>query len=194
MRCLSPHSNYSIQVIEGEEMIVTTGQGGIAKTVTTKKPVIADFQQRGLLDHEIEVALENFNFSGLPDGVNPLTRIGTFDSEAYVERFEDDDEREAMLEKIDKRLRKLQGDFPSEFVIVDQPAADKPWPSYDDDTGEDVVFLQKRLGIPAEKVRLYELENENRPEVIEAMYRQEDPEGAAILFGPNAEEEIVVTS
>ena len=61
MRAISPHPKYSIQVIEGEENIVMDARG-YAHTVDLKKPIVANFQQGGLLDYEIEVALARLRF------------------------------------------------------------------------------------------------------------------------------------
>lgn len=187
MRCISPSRNYSIQVFEAKEQIVMD-QRGFATMLVLEKPVIANFEGTGLLDWEIGPALESFNFSGLPEGINPLTRISVFDTEAYVESRpeieEDPAARKALLEKIDARLRKLQARFPSEFIIVDKPAASKPWPSYDNDSVEEIIAIQSRLGMSPEGIRLYELEHQKRPEVIEAMQ--------AIEEGRGAEEEVVL--
>jgi hypothetical protein len=187
MRCLSPHTQYSIQVIEGNEQVVVDARG-YAQSITLNKPVIANFQQGGLLDYEIEAALEYFNFSGLPEGVNPLTRIATFDTEGYVERFPQD-QRDEMLIQIDARLRELQERHPGEFIIVEPPQVAKPWPSYDKDSVEDVLKFQERLQINPETIRLYESENQNRQKIIDAMFALENPE----LAGTD-EEKIVVAS
>lgn len=194
MRCISPNPRYSIQVLEGQEQIVVDARGH-ATTITHSKPVIADFQQGGLLDHEIEAALENFNFSGIPEGVNPLTRVSFFDSEAYVQRLPAS-QQDAMLATIDERLRVLADIYPSEFIIVEQPAAGKPWPSYDTDSVKDILRFQERLGISPETIRLYEEQNRNRQPVIEAMLRLENPELAEQTFGPAEpdEEEIEVAA
>lgn len=182
MRCLSPHQSYSIQVIEGQEQIVVDARG-YAMTHTLGKPVIANFDRSGLLDHEIEAALTNFNFSGLPEGVNPLTRISVFDTEAYCEQFPKD-KRDELQVQIDQRLRELQERHPSEFIIVESPVAAKPWGSYDEDTIEDIVKFQERLEIEPELIRLYESDNQKREEIIEAMFRIESPEAAEAIFGP----------
>jgi DNA-binding transcriptional MerR regulator len=183
LRCLSSHAKYSIQVIEGDEEIVVDPRGH-ATTVSRRKPVIANFDKTGLLDYEIEAALENLTFTGIPDGVNPLTRVSTFDTEAYCEsRYGDDKElseterehKAEMQEKIDQRLRKLQARHPNEFIIVEAPRHETPWSNYDEQDVETILKLQEQTGISPEKVRLYELENQNRPEVIEAMERLEDP-------------------
>lgn len=167
MRCISPHARYSIQVLEGKEQIGLDARGTM-HSVQLREPVVANFEQGGLTEWEIESALLSFNFSGVPDGVNPLTRVSVFDTEAYVQRF-DADERDARLEAIDKRLRELQERHPSEFVIVEKPAAQKPWPSYDSDTPSEIVALQKRTGISPEAIRLYEHENGGRQAIIELM-------------------------
>lgn len=190
MRCLSPHGGYSIQILEGNEQVVIDARG-YAQTITLNKPVIANFDKSGLLDHEIEAALFMFNFSGLPEGVNPLTRISCFDTEAYVEQYPKD-RRDELLVQIDSRLRELQERHPSEFIIVESPQAARPWPSYDDDTVEDVLKFQERLRINPQTIRVYEVENQNRPEIVEAMLRIEDPEGADALYGSVDEEATTV--
>lgn len=198
MRCLSPHSRYSIQVIEGQEQVVTDARG-YAQTVVLHKPVIADFDRMGLLDYEIEAALEKFNFSGLPEGVNPLTRIAAFDSEAYCERFPEKaaagtPTRDEMLVQIDARLRDLQVQNPNEFIIVEPPEAPRPWPSYDEDSVEDILKFQERLQIPAQTIRLYELENQNRDEIVKAMLAIEDPAFAEAQQAEGEEEPVTVNA
>lgn len=189
MRCISPHARYSIQVFEANEQVMMDARGH-AFTQVVSKPVIADFDRGGLTDWEQLAALETFNFSGLPEGVNALTRIGTFDTEAFVMRYPER-ERDEMQVQIDQRLRELQQRHPSEFIVVDPPVAERPWPSYDDNSVEDVLKFQEALRYSPEKIRLYELENKNRPELIEAMLRLEDPEGAEREYGP-ANERITV--
>ena len=171
MRCLSPHSGYSIQVFEAEEQIVVDPRGAATSHVL-KKPVIANFQQGGLLDHEIEWALTYFNFTGLPDGVNPLTRVASFDVTAYVQQFKED-KQDAMYVQICDRLRQLQKLNPSEFIIVEQPRAPIPWPSYDEDSVEDILTFQERLKMDPQGIRVYEHENQARPEIVDAMDKLE---------------------
>lgn len=194
MRCISPHSNYSIQVIEANEQIVVDARG-FAQSIVHSKPVIADFDQGGLMDYEIEAALENFNFSGIPEGVNPLTKIASFDTEAYIHRFPPAG-RDELLIQIDQRLRELQVLHPNEFIIVEPPEAARPWPSFDKDTVEDVLKIQERLQFNPETIRLYEAENQNRLEIVEAMFRLENPEAADELYGkvPSDEEGIEVVA
>lgn len=175
MRLISPHEKYSIQVFEAKERIVTD-RAGYAQLITLDKPVVANFQKTGLLDHEVEAALMSFDFSGLADGVNPLTTVSVFDTEVFVQANFDEDERDAALIKMDARLRELHELFPSQYVIVEHPAAARPWPRYDDYGVEEILSFQEALGVAPETVRLYELEHEKRGEIIQAMLRLEDPD------------------
>lgn len=184
MRAISPHAKYSITLFTGKEQIVVDARG-MAQSVQLEEPVIANFQQGGLLDYEVDFALEYFNFSGVPEGVNPLTRVSSFDLEAYCQQY-DEFRRDEMYLQLDKRMRELAERFPSEFRVVDPPAKERPWPSYDDDSVEDVLKLQERIRVSPEAIRLYELENKNRPAVVEAMLQLEDPD-----YVPGGEEIVV---
>jgi hypothetical protein len=191
MRCISPHARYSIQVIEGRDKIITDA-GGYGTMVTVDKPVLANFDQTGLLDYEIEAALENFSFSGLAEGVNPLTKISSFDTEAFVLQYPKN-ERSSMLVQINQRLRELQTRFPNDFIIVDPPQAPRPWPSYDEDSVEEILAFQERLRVEPDEIRLYELQNEKRKTIVQAMLAKTDPEAAEKLAaGEEPENEVPV--
>lgn len=167
MRCLSRFSDYSIQVFEGRDQVVTDPRG-YATLRTLDKPVIADFEHSGLLDHELETVLSSFTFAGLPEGVHPATRIGVFDTELYSMRFPEKD-RDAMQVQIEQRLRELQKQHPNDFIIVELPHAEKPWGKYDELTVEDILKYQEALGADPTQIRRYEEENQNRPEIVKAM-------------------------
>jgi hypothetical protein len=197
MRAISPISNYSIQLFEAIPKRGMDSSGTVIE-YSDSKPVLAQFARGGLTEWEQLEALELFDFSGLPDGVNPLTRVSVFDTEGYVQRFPKE-EREAALAKIDARLEELAERFPSEFRIVAKPRQIAPWPTFDntpledevsDETGEvtpGILTLQKVSGWSPEQIRLYEVENQNRPEVIAAMEALE-----ADAAGKAAEEAISV--
>jgi hypothetical protein len=180
MRAISPIAAYGITV-QSPRVRRGPDASGTVQEYFEGDLIHAQFERGGLTEWEQLVALESFDFSGLPDGVNPLTRVSVFDSEMYVQRFPKD-ERDKLQAKIDERLRELQQTFPSEFMIVEKPPAATPWPTYDltpiedaidRETGDVVVpgiFTMQRLsGISPETVRLYEIEHQNRPEVIEQM-------------------------
>lgn len=182
MRAISPISKYSIQLIEAPTKRGMDASGVIVE-YSEGKPVIAEFMHGGLTDWEQLVALESFDFSGLPEGVNPLARVSVFDTEAYVQRYPVN-EQETRLEQIDARLLQLSEVYPSEFRIVEKPAAPKPWPTYDESELEDrefrddegnvlvvdgILTMQAKTGISPETIRLYEVEHENRSDVVEAL-------------------------
>jgi len=157
---------------------------GFGHTTVLDEGVRADFMQSGLLDHEIEFALEYLSFTGLPDGVSPLTRVGVFDTEAFCQRYPEKAKhgqpgRVEMQIQMDERLRELQPMFPNQFIVVDTPQAAEPWPNYDSEPVEEVLKLQERLGISPERIRIYELENQNRAEIVRAMLVAEGDPGAA---------------
>ena len=86
MRLLSPHLNYSVKVFDGEERVETDAVTGQSYTRTERMPLVAAFEQGGLFPHETELALRAFDgvWKGLPEGVNPVTRISTYDTEAMA--------------------------------------------------------------------------------------------------------------
>lgn len=193
MRCISPHARYSITLFSGKDKIVMDASGYATK-VELEKPITADFGQHGLLDHEIEAALEKFPFSGLPEGVNPLTRVSSFDSEAYVLRYPKH-ERSALLVQINQALREKQERNPNDYIIVEPPKASRPWPSYDEDSVEEILAFQERLRVDPDEIRLYELQNKNRKTIVAAMLEKTDPEAAAKLeAGEEPENEIPVVA
>lgn len=189
MRVLSPFARYGLQLFGSGERIMQD-PGGYAVSVPQREAVIAQFDKLGLMPHEEDLALKNFNFAGLPEGVPPLTRVGVFDTEAYcLDRYEDEGLRNEMQVKIDQRFRELAKKFsPGQFLIVETPMVERPWPTYDTDTPEDILKLQERLGFDAEHIRRYEQENQDRPEIVDAMSKIE-----AEMHGAG-EEEIVVNA
>jgi hypothetical protein len=150
---------------------------GFAKTVTLRKPLIAHFEQSGLTDWEQIAVYEKFTFSGLAEGVNPLTTVSVFDTETFCQRF-GKDSRDEINVQMDKRLREQQLDNPSQFIIVDPPEAPRPWPSYDEMHTEEILSFQEILKVSPDQIRLYELENKNRDEIVLAMLRLSDPKAA----------------
>lgn len=181
MRAISPIGNYSIQLIEARVKRGMDSTGTIVEYYDGES-VLAQFHKGGLTEWEQYAALEAFDFSGLPEGINPLTRVSMFDSEAYVQKYSKQEERDSRLAEIDERLEHLAKMFPNEFRIVAKPAAPKPWPTYDTTPIQDEVdfesgsvvtpglyTMQGLTGISPQDIRLYEVENANRPEVIEAM-------------------------
>lgn len=186
MRCLSPHARYSINVFDAQEQIVTDARG-YAHSRPIGLQVMANFENTGLLAHELDLALSSFSFSGLAEGVNPVTRIGVFDTEVFCLKYPEREREEIQLQ-IEQRLRELQQMHPAQFIIAETPTAPKPWDKYDDDSVEQILALQQATGASPSLVRRYEEENQGRKQIIIAMSALE-AEG-----GEEAKEEIVVES
>lgn len=157
MRAISPISRYGIQLIEAIPKRGMDSTGTIVE-YTDKQPVHAQFSQGGLTEWEQIAAVENFSFSGIPEGVNPLTRVAVFDTEVAVAHIANPRERIALQELMDERLEHFATLYPSEFMIVAKPPVPKPWPSYDNDSIEKVLEIQEATEYAPEQIRLYEME------------------------------------
>lgn len=163
-RAISIHGRYELQLIEAP---VKRGldQSGNVVEYADGKPVNAQFAKTGLTEHEQLAALEHFSFSGLPEGVNPLSTISVWDSEAEGIRLGWSPE---FQETIDKRLRHLATQNPGSVLVVDPPAKQSPWGRYDEQDVATIFRLFEATGADLEVVRLYEYENQGRQEIIEA--------------------------
>lgn len=176
-RFISCHTRYSVAVDPGTEQLRTDNRGN-SWLHQESQPQVAQFEQSGLRDHEISEAFERWTFSGLPEGINPVTRIGVYDPEAQAIAADWSDEAR---KKVERKLW-LQAELhPGDLAFVLSPRARAPWPSYDSDTVSEILTLQERLQIPPGQIRSYEEENENRQPIIEAMWDLE-----AALDAPEA--------
>jgi len=168
-RFISLHSRYSVAVDPGVERMITDHRG-VTMLHRESEPTIAQFEQSGMRDHEIQEALSRWTFSGLPEGVNPLTRIGVYDPEANAIAADWDDEAR---KRVERKLWLQAEDHPGDLAFVLSPRQPLPWPSYNTDTPEEILTFQERLGIDPENVRRYEEENQARPEIVAAMWELE---------------------
>lgn len=169
MRAISSKGQYGIVLKHPRTRRGLDGTGTVVE-YSEGDTVHAQFHKGGLTEWEEQAAYESFDFSGLAEGVNPITQVSMFDTEAYVEHLElSAVEKAALLAELDERLVYLSKLFPNDFRIVAKPAAPRPWPSYDGDAIEEILAFQERLLISPETIRLYEVENRNRDEVIESM-------------------------
>ncbi len=202
MRAISPISNYSIQLVQAVPKRGMDASGTVIE-YTDRSPVLAQFSRGGLTEWEQIVALESFDFSALPDGVNPLTRISVYDTEAAVAFEANAQEREAKQLLIEERLTHFASLFPSEFKIVEKPAAERPWPTIDTTPLHDtelksggvapgVLSLQKMTGTSPEKIRLYFDEHPENPEAAEIIEAMELLEAEALGGTPDESFSVVV--
>lgn len=182
-RFISIHTRYSVAVDPGHE-VLRTDKRGTSFMHKESDPVIAQFEQSGLRDHEISDAFERWTFSGLPEGVNPVTRIGVYDPEAQAIAADwPDDVRSA----VERKLWLESEAHPGDLAFVSYPRARAPWPSYDTDTVEEILMLQARLEIPPGQIRTYEEENKNRDQITGPMWKleaaEESPEAPLATVG-----------
>lgn len=155
-RYISRSPKYSVGIGEPEMAQVN----GLIFEQRPKK--IGKFQQGLALEHEIEAALKAFTFRGLPDGVPPETMISVFDTSDYQKANKLSDEER---ENVEEWLESLPS-FGADYIKVEELRAPKPWPSYDEDSVEDIVAAVDRFHFDVEDVRRYEQENENRSELL----------------------------
>jgi hypothetical protein len=166
-RFISPHARYTVAVDPGHERLLTDNRGN---TFLHKEsdPIVAQFEQSGLRDHEITLAFERWTFSGLPEGTNPITRIGVYDPEAQAIAGDWTDEQRLAVER---KLWIESQSHPGDLAFVLTPRQISPWPSYDTDTVEEILEFQARLQVDPETIRSYESENKNRKQIVETMSR-----------------------
>ena len=159
MRYVSRSPKYSVGVVEGQMAQVN----GLIFESSPKK--IAKFTQGVALDHEIEAALKHFTFRGLPDGVPPETYVSVLDTRDYQKQEKLTDEER---ERIEQWLESLPS-FGQDYIKVEEIRAPRPWPSYDEDSVEDIVAAIERFHFDPEDVRRYEQENLDRAELLEKL-------------------------
>lgn len=85
-----------------------------------------------------------------------------FDS---VSAQEENDWSDEEREEVEKRLIFLSGKWPEAVQIISAPAAELPWPTYDETPVGKVAELAVALGLVEATLR-YEVENLNRDEVV----------------------------
>ena len=164
-RFISPHARYTVAIDPGVTKLITDARGNTFMHAESD-PQVAQFEQSGLRDHEIQVAFERWTFSGLPEGTNPLTRIGVYDPEAQSIASDWTDEQRSTVER---KLWVESQNHPGDLAFVLTPRKVSPWPSYDTDSVEEILTFAERLQVDPEQIRAYESENQNRPEITEAM-------------------------
>lgn len=165
MRAISPHANFSIQIIEA---VVKKGvdQRGTIQEIVEREPFIVQFEHFAITPEEESAALAAFNFSGIPEGINPLTTLGVWDSVIFQRSHQlSDEQREAVEAKL--REKGEQQNW-QRFIIVEDAKVPKPWPTFDEDDPADIVMIAERINL-VDAAIAYERENGQREEVLEGL-------------------------
>lgn len=172
MRAISPFARYSI-VLSNPAVKRGVDRTGAVVEYSDGEPIIAQFEVSGLTKWEEVEALTHFGdtLGGLPEGVNPLTRISVYDTDLHAMQLAGTEgDLDKVRENLDAQLLLKAKQFPSHFRVVALPAADKPWPTYDELTElDDILALMTATGTDTATVRRYEQENLKRPEVLDAL-------------------------
>lgn len=183
MRCISPHLGYSLQVFEPSETIEHDGVTGKAYSRVDRPALVADFDHGGLFPHEVEYALTEWegDWKGIPEGVNPATRISLWDTEAMsIAKGWD----EVYLAAVDARLRFLETLCNGRFRIIEDLRAPRPFPKYDLVEEEAIPQYLAITGISAEIALRYENEKaEPRPWLVAQLEDMVNLENQAIAAG-----------
>lgn len=170
MRFLSPHPGYSVQISPPEEKVENDPVSGQSYTRVSRQPLSAEFEAgAGLFPHEVEMALAKFegSFKGLPENVNPVTRIAVWDSEAQAIFNQWTPEYHQHV--VDKMVMLAEGPSSSRMMAVPENWRPAPWPAYDEMEEQEILAYVDVLKLDAENVRLYEGENQARPLLMESL-------------------------
>lgn len=169
MYLISRSSGLTLPVRDRKNHYIQVGQEMVLDRVD---PAISiDFKPAGNVPpyaREAVSKLPNWGV-GLGHNEDPFTRCGAVDTEveAALQGWD-----AATLEFVDKALLASPSNG-VEYIAIEAPKTLKPFPKYDEIVGEQaaeqIAFYVEQLGIDAGQVRQYELENEQRADVIAAM-------------------------
>lgn len=165
-RFLSRYSNFSV----GIQSLVREAYG-TGESKTLKPRIDAQFHKGLVTDEDLALALQTFQFPGLPfdneknEHVSPRYRLSVWDAGWAQETEGWSDEQ---IELIVEKLRKDPGNG-VDFVEVAAKRAGEPFPNFDELSIEDVLRVVKIAALDPASVVAYELENQNRQELIDAL-------------------------
>jgi hypothetical protein len=162
VRAISSSKNHKVTVRPGKVQKAVDQTGAMVEVVLLE-PVLAEFEHQAVSTIEAAKALDHFNFSGIPEGENPLKYLGVWDSDAQaISRGWSDEEKTAYEDALRKRGESMGWRY---FIVVEDPKPERPWPTYDEDSPEDIVAIATRLKYVNEAIA-YEKDNANRAEVL----------------------------
>lgn len=189
MRVIARYGRYAVQVRPQITEAYATGHTRIIQS-----QLIAHFHEGGLMPDERSIAKANWTFNGFyqeQDEVTPVEpdyRIGVFDSHvSQGQQGWNDEERRS----VEDELARLAALYPTTLIVIAQEQSLPPWPNYDAFTGSLNDLCTKIIedGYPLEGVLAYEEENQDRPEVVQALKQLIDDDVTAPL--PMQAEEVI---
>lgn len=176
-RFASRFAKYRFTARNGRDMVLADGQ---RQELTRELRV--KFDRLTLQEDEIKFAIRNMVHKGLPidrdteEHFSPRSRISGLDTFRAQEFYGwTDEEREIVEEKLRTSIH--HGTDHIELVPV--PTA-LPWPNYSTTPLEELVAIAKAIGV-VDQALAYERENQNRPEVLEALSEEPVEEDVVVL-------------
>lgn len=176
MRFVSQYAGFTVGVQSERRRLDMDGG-----SVVTRQGVWAEFTPWAMSQHDLEVAVQNFQFKGLfqhedeATPVHPAYRIGIYDTDEEYEKRLDTDEEWTPEFKALVEQRLLQApSYGRSFVVVPEETLEPPWPLYptgEVDADELVLTIHRVIGMPFEEVLAYETSKwgERRENVIAAL-------------------------
>lgn len=165
-RFVSRYGNFSVGVQSLIKEHFGTGESKVLKP-----RIDAQFHNHLVTDEDFAVALQSFQFPGLPfdeetnQNVSPRYRVSLWDSEwAQLNEGWTDDQ----IELIISTLRSDPG-FGIDFIELEIQTAKKPFGNYDELSVDEILQIVKIAGIDPESVAAYERENANRKSLIDRL-------------------------
>lgn len=180
-RFVAKAANYTHGALAGHEQYIDF-QG---KIVPAQRAVIANFQRTLVNDEDFILGATALVHTGLPmsedteQDVSPRSRMSVWDSEwAAVNEGWRPDEIESIIEAL-----RNSPDRGSDFVECEEAKTAKPWPTYDEfEDAFEIATLVNQLGIDPKVVVKYELENQNRESVLDAIQNAPVESGEALVI------------
>lgn len=163
MRFISRYGRPGVSIFKPTYELIATPGGGKAR-YESQPGFIAMFDRGGIREYEIVEAKKAFKFPGLFEKEDPVRRLSLFDTDTEAKRLGWDEEYKAKVEEI------LLSRCGPDIIMVEPPPVAVPWPNYPRiKNAEKIISRVKEDGYSPKLVLEYELQNEKRSEVIEAM-------------------------
>ena len=182
---ISRSASLTLPIRDRKIHYVPTGPN--AGAVDHVDPAVAvNFKHAGYIPDYAKEAVSRMVDWGRGTGLNedPFERCGSFDLDEAKAAEHWDDETAALVEEV---LRAGSGSL---YVVVDEPLLAKPWPNYDDITGDEAeaakTIAQKvqEDGYSARDVAAYEQQNAARDEVLavlDILIQEAEPDTLGVI-------------
>ena len=190
MRFIAKYAKYAVQI---QPQLSEAYASGATKII--QGAIIADFTIGEVSGEERALARQMWRFNGfyqeqdLVTIVEPDYRISAFDTrKAQAARGWSDETRE----QVERTLIEMAIETPQDLIRIEEIRLSPPWPTYDLFSGNRVQLVKKIIedGFDLAEVLAYEVENQNRRELVAALEQALEDDGEPNTT-PEREEELV---